>query len=47
MLAATFVRADMAAVLVGLAQQFGLALRRMSLSSGATAGGSTHATTMH
>lgn len=47
MLAATFVRADMAAVLVGLAQEFGLALRRMSLTAGAAAVSPAHATTMH
>lgn len=47
MLAATFVRADMAAVLVGLAQEFGLALKRMSLAARDPEIGHAQSATLH
>ena len=46
MLATTFVRADMAPLLVGLAQEFGLALQRMSRTDAATTR-PAGATTLH
>ncbi len=47
MLAATIVRADMAPVLVGLAQEFGLALKRMSLMSRAATHDHPQPATLH
>ena len=47
MLAATIVRPDMASLLVGLAQEFGLALKRMSLATHSGARIEACRTTIH